>query len=203
MKGYIYNWLKHNPGIKGKIHFLLVKTHQARPRWWVKTFVIPFLIKKGKGAYINRSVRKDIFPFNDFYIGENTVIEAYSTLNNGMGSIKIGDNCIIGIGSVILGEITIGNNFGTGQYCIISGMNHNYEAIDKPFNQQGVYSDPVVIEDDVVTGSHVVILPGVRIGCHSVIAAGSVVTRSVPPYSMVAGNPAKLVFNFKTGERIK
>ena len=198
----IYNWLKENPRIKKKVHYCLVHPFRSRPRWWVRTFIMPFLIKKGKGAYISSKVRRDLYPFNSFQIGYKSIVEDYATLNNGMGPIRIGDNCIIGIGCIILGDITIGNRVGTGQYCIFTGLNHNYETLNTPFDQQGAYSDPIVIEDDVATGSHVIILPGVRIGTHSMISAGSVVTRSIPPYSLVSGNPAKVVFNFKTGKRV-
>ncbi|EKD30765.1 MAG: hypothetical protein ACD_77C00477G0033 [uncultured bacterium] len=202
MRERIYNWLKQNPGIKAKVHFCLVHPYRSRPRWWVRNFLMPFIIKKGKGAYISSSVRRDLYPFNKFEIGAKSVIEANSVLNNGMGNIKIGDNCLIGIGSVILGEIVIGNHVGTGQYCVFTGLNHNYESLNSTFDLQGTYADAIVIEDDVVTGSHVIILPGVRIGTHSVISAGSVVTRSIPQYSLVSGNPAKVVFNFKTGQRV-
>ena len=202
MRDRIYIFLNGNPKVKKFVHFCLVTSNRSRPRWWVRFFLMPFLIKKEKGSYISCSVRRDLFPFNHFILGEKSIIEKDVTLNNGMGSIKIGDNCIIGIGSVILGEIVIGNNVGTGQYCVFTGLNHNYESITKPFNQQGTYTDPVVIEDDVVTGSHVVILPGVKIGTHSIIAAGSVVSRSVPPYSYVAGNPATVMFNLKTGKKV-
>jgi len=198
----IYKWLKRNPQIKKTVHYCLVHPYHTRPRWWVRNFIMPFLIKKGKGAYIAPKVRRDLFPFNSFEIGVKSIVENYATLNNGMGPIKIGDHCLIGIGSVILGEITLGNHVGTGQYCIFTGLNHNYEALNVPFDMQGTYSDPIVIEDDVVTGSHVIILPGVRIGTHSLISSGSIVTRSIPPYSMVSGNPAKVVFNFKTGQRV-
>jgi len=198
----VYQWLKQNPEIKKKVHYCLVNPSRTRPRWWVRCIIMPFLIEKGKGTYISSSVRRDLYPFNKIKIGSKSIIEDNVTLNNGMGPIIIGDKCMIGIGSIILGDITIGNHVGTGQYCIFTGLNHNYESLNRTFDSQGTYSDPIIIEDDVVTGSHVIILPGIRIGTHSLISAGSVVTRSIPPYSLVSGNPAKVVFNFKTGQKI-
>lgn len=202
MKQRIYNWLNKNPKIKKKVHYCLAHPYRTRPRWWVRNLVMPFLIQKGKGAYIASTVRRDLYPFNTFKMGYRSIIEDFATLNNGMGPIIIGDNSRIGIGSVILGEIIIGNNVTTGQHCMFTGLNHEYESADIPLYQQGVYSDPVVIEDDVGTGANVIIVSGVRIGTHSYISAGSVVTRSTPPYSLIAGNPAKVVFNLKTGQRV-
>jgi len=199
----IYKLLNEYPGLKKKVHYCLVHPFRSRPRWWVRNFLMPFLIKRGKGSYISSTVRRDLFPFNSFEIGYKSIIEDYATLNNGMGPIRIGDHSRIGIGTVILGEITIGNYVSTAQHCMITGLNHNYEDLNTPIDLQGCYSDPVVIDDDVMIGANAVILAGVHIGTHSFIAAGSVVTRSVPPYSLVSGNPAKVTFNLKTGQRVK
>lgn len=197
----IYEWLKQRPEIKRKVHYCIVHPFKSRPRWWVRTFIMPCLIKKGKQARIARSVRKDLFPFNKFEIGKRSVIEDFSTLNNGMGKIIIGDNCMIGIGCVVVGDITIGNNVVSGQHCTFSGMNHNYQDLEVPIVNQGSYPLPTIIEDDVFFGSNVVVLPGVTIGTHSYIGAGSVVTKSVPPYSLVNGPAAKVTFDLKNGIR--
>lgn len=159
-------------------------------------------MKRGKKSFIASSVRRDLFPFNSFEMGYKSIVEDFATLNNGMGSIKIGDHSRIGIGTVVLGEITIGNYVTTGQHCVLAGMNHNYEDLDTPIDLQGCYADPVIIEDDVSIGAHAIILPGVRIGTHTYIGAGSVVTRSIPPYSIVAGNPAKVTFDMKKGVKV-
>lgn len=196
----IKQWLNDRPEIKKTLHYCIVHPYRSRPRWWIRVFINPFIIKKGRGAGIAFSARKDIFPFNEFKIGYQSIIEDFATVNNGMGSIVIGDHCRIGIGSVVLGEVLFGNYVVIGQNCLITGLNHNYELTDVPFDLQGSYSDPVIIEDDVATGANVVINAGVRIGTHSFISAGSVVTRSIPPYSLVAGNPAKVIFNFKEGK---
>ena len=71
---------------------------------------------------------------------------------------------------------------------------HNVSRIDVPMNQQGMEeSGTVVIEDDVWIGARVTILKDVTIGKGSIIGAASVVTKDVPPYSVVAGNPARLI----------
>ena len=63
----------------------------------------------------------------------------------------------------------------------------------KRIDEQGVSTKPVVIEDDIWIGANAVILPGVTIGHHTVVAAGAVVTKDVPPHSLVAGVPAKII----------
>lgn len=203
MKEAIYNWLNKKPKLKSKIHYCLVHPYRSRPRWWVRNLLMPFLIKKEKGAHIARSVRRDLYPFHSFYLGKRSIIEDFATINNGMGFIKIGDNCRVGIGSVIIGEISMGNNVVTGQNCMFAGMNHNYQDIDKPMDEQGVYALPIKIGDCVSIGAHVIILPGVTIGSHSYVGAGSVVTKSVPPYSVVSGPSAKVTFDLKKGIKIK
>lgn len=195
--------LSKYPGLKRNVHYCLVHPYRSRPRWWVRNLLMPFLIKRKKGVYISSTVRRDLFPFNSIEIGYKSIIEDYATLNNGMGPIKIGDHCRIGIGSVVIGEITLGNYVVTGQHCMFAGMNHNYQDIDKPMDEQGVYALPIVIEDCVSIGANVVILPGITIGAHSYIAAGSVVTKSVPPYSIVSGPAAKVTFDLKNGIKIK
>lgn len=203
MKDFIYNWLRNKPGLKRKIHYCLVHPFRTRPRWWVRNILMPFVIKKKEGAYIARTVRRDLYPFHQFFLGKKSIIEDFATINNGMGFIKIGDYCRVGIGSVLIGEITMGDYVVTGQHCMFAGMNHNYQDIDKPMDEQGVYSLPITIGDCVSIGAHVVILPGVTIGSHSYIAAGSVVTKSVPPYSVVSGPSAKVTFDLKKGIKIK
>ena len=83
---------------------------------------------------------------------------------------------------------------------VLSGLNHDYESIDEPIHNQGVSTKPIIVEDESWIGANVVVVPGVTIGKHSIVAAGSVVTKRVPPYSVVGGNPARLlkVYNFVT-----
>ena len=75
----------------------------------------------------------------------------------------------------------------------ITALNHNFSDAEKRIDEQGVNTTPVVIEDDIWIGANAVILPGVTIGQHSVVAAGAIVTKDVPPHSLVAGVPAKVI----------
>ena len=165
---------------------------KTRPQWWIRIFM-PFYIKRGKGSVIYRSVRKDIVPFNIFVLGSKSVIEDYSVINNAVGNLVIGSNTRVGIGNTIIGPVTISDNVNIGQNVTISGLNHNYEDPSKTISEQGVSTMPIKIENDVWIGANSVVLPGVQIGNHSVIGAGSIITKDIPPYSVAVGNPARIV----------
>jgi maltose O-acetyltransferase len=99
-------------------------------------------------------------------------------------------------------NIIIGDNVSLGPGTYLRSSNHSYFSLDKPINRQGHFARTVttgdgrkasiIIEDDVYVGAHSVILSGAKIGKGSVLAAGSVVSSEIPPYSMVAGNPARV-----------
>ncbi|MCT4589776.1 MAG: acyltransferase [Carboxylicivirga sp.] len=135
-------------------------------------------------------------PFNRFYLGNQSTIEDFCTVNNGVGKIYIGDDTRIGLGSVLIGPVYVGNHVRLAQNVVISALNHNYQDIELPISKQGVNTSEVYVGDETWIGANAVILPGVFIGKHCVIAAGSVVTKNVPSYSVVAGNPARVVKEF-------
>ena len=108
--------------------------------------------------------------------------------------LSIGNNSGVGINANIQGDITIGDNVMMGPEVAIYTVNHCTERIDIPMNVQGITPEkPVVIGNDVWIGTRVIILGGVKVGTGSIIAAGSVVTKSIPAYTIVAGVPAKVV----------
>ena len=112
---------------------------------------------------------------------------------------SIGDNSGIGIDAYISGKVCIGDNVMMAPECKIYTRNHCYERIDIPMNQQDVTVEkPVLIGNDVWIGVRVTILPGVRIGNHSIVCAGAVVTKDVPEYAIVGGVPAKVI-DFRRG----
>lgn len=107
--------------------------------------------------------------------------------------VSLGDYSGIGINARILGECTIGNYVMMGPNCTIYTWNHEFSDVTKPMMFQGFEDErPVEIGDDVWIGGNVTILPGVKIGSHSIIGACSVVTKDVPEYAIVAGNPAQV-----------
>lgn len=108
--------------------------------------------------------------------------------------ISLGDNSGIGVNALISSCVTIGNDVMMGPDCIILTANHCMERNGIPMRCQGHEEfRPVVIGNDVWIGARVIILPGVHVGDGAVIGAGSVVTKDVEPYSIVGGNPAKLI----------
>jgi acetyltransferase-like isoleucine patch superfamily enzyme len=185
--------IRNNPRLKKFFHWLLIPTNQARPRLWVRIFLNRFYHQKGKGVVIRRWVRMDVVPFNHFSIGNNSMIEDFTTVNNGVGDVVIGENSLVGLGNVIIGPVQIGNNVILAQNIVASGLNHNYDNISQPIHQQGVSVAPIVIEDDCWIGANTVVTAGVTIGKHSVVAAGAVVTKSIPPFSVAVGNPARVI----------
>ncbi|MDQ4141648.1 MAG: acyltransferase [Bacteroidota bacterium] len=190
--------IKDNPKLKNFVLWMLIPQNQARPRLWVKLFLNPFKHKKGKKATIRRNTRIDVMPFNNFSLGKNTTIEDFATINNGMGDVLIGDNSRVGIASVVIGPVKIGNYVILAQNVVMSGLNHGYEDITIPIDLQKCTTKEIIIEDECWIGANSVITAGVRIGKHSVVAAGSVVTKNVPAYSVVAGNPARVIKQYNS-----
>lgn len=125
------------------------------------------------------------------YCGKNVNIGKGARIDS---DISIGDYSGIGANSILDGSIIIGNNVMMGKECIILHHNHRFDRLDVPMSQQGFYeSKPVCIGNDVWIGIRVTILPGVMVGDHSVIGAGAVVTKNVPEYAIVGGNPARIL----------
>ena len=109
--------------------------------------------------------------------------------------LRVGKNSGWGVGCFINagGGVTIGDNVLIGPRVVIHSLNHVYKDASVLIRLQGHVAKPVVIEDDVWIGAGAVILPGVRVGRGAVVGAGSVVTKDVPAFGVVVGNPARLV----------
>jgi len=111
------------------------------------------------------------------------------------GRIKIGDRVNLGhqcmLDSTV--SITIGDDTMIGHRTIIIDSDHKYDDPDTPIVRQGYVAAPIVIGRDVWTGAHVVIVKGITVGDGAIIGANSVVTKDVPPYAIVAGNPARQI----------
>lgn len=198
----IATYIKSNQSVKNFVHWMLIPRHQARPRVWVKWFVNPFYHKKGKGVVICRRTRMDVLPFQPFQIGDYSTVEDFATVNNGVGPVTIGKNVRIGLGNTVIGPVNIGDNVIIAQNVVMSGLNHVYTDVTTPIQFQPVTVSPIVIEADCWIGANSVITAGVTIGKHSVVAGGSVVTKSVPPFTIVAGNPAKPLKQFNESSGI-
>jgi len=108
-------------------------------------------------------------------------------------NIRIGNNSEFGQRCLIYSGTKIGNDVIMGPDVKIYTKNHVISSIKTPIKYQGIEMKETIIGDDVWIGANVVILPGVTVSNHSVIAAGAIVTKDVPEYALVGGNPAKII----------
>lgn len=113
-----------------------------------------------------------------------------------------GSDCSMNSYSILSGDITMGNGVRIASHASLYGFNHGYAVTDVPVFRQPLTVKGIVIGDDVWIGANAVILDGVRIGSHSIVAAGAIVTRDVPAYSIVGGNPARLIRSRLAGETV-
>lgn len=183
---------KDNSKLKKFVDWLIMNQVETRPRWYIR-LLAPLYQHRGRHSVIHHSVRMDTPPYRQFRLGRYSVIESGACINNAVGDVIIGDYTRVGLHNTIIGPVNIGHHVNLAQGITVTALNHNFEDSEKRIDEQGVCTTPVVIEDDVWIGANAVILPGVRIGTHSVVAAGAVVTKDVPPHSIVAGIPAKII----------
>lgn len=183
---------KENPKLKRLVDWLIMNQLETRPRWYIR-MLAPLYQHRGRHSKIYHSVRMDTPPYRKFSLGDYSVVESFSCINNAVGDVVIGDHTRIGLHNTVIGPVTIGSHVNLAQGITITALNHNFEDKSQRIDDQGVSTDPVIVGDDIWIGANAVILPGVSIGHHSVVAAGAVVTKDVPPHSLVAGVPAKII----------
>ena len=183
---------KENPKLKSLVDWLIMNQVETRPRWYVR-MLAPLYQHRGRHSKIYRSVRMDTPPYRKFSLGDYSVIESFSCINNAVGDVIIGDHTRIGLHNTVIGPVTIGHHVNLAQGITITALNHNFEDKSQRIDSQGISTSQIAIGDDIWIGANAVVLPGVSIGNHSVVAAGAVVTKNVPPHSLVAGVPAKII----------
>ena len=123
------------------------------------------------------------------------VLHGYNFRNPADAGIKIGEDSLIGEYTVIRGQggVEIGNRVYTSPFTQIIAVNHVFNDPSRPFIEQGITAQGIVIEDDVWLGSGAIITDNVRVGKGAVVAAGAVVTRDVEAHTVVAGGPARMI----------
>lgn len=127
------------------------------------------------------------------FTGEEVTILKGVKFGSGL-NIEIGDYSSLNRDCWIANDTVIGEDVMMGPEIVILSGNHNFGRTDIPMREQGAPSrERVTIGDDVWIGTRSIILPGVSIGSHSIIGSGSVVTKNVPEWAIIAGNPAKLI----------
>lgn len=181
-----------NPRLKRWLDFLIMNQRDARPRWYIR-LLAPFYQHRGWGSKIYWSVRMDTPPYRRFSLGRKSVIESFCCINNAVGDVIIGDHTRIGIHNTIIGPVSIGSHVNLAQGITVTALNHNFADKTKNIGSQGITTKQVTIKDDVWIGANAVILPGITIGRHCVVAAGAVVTKDVPDNTLVGGVPAKII----------
>ena len=157
-------------------------------------------IKLHKGVYLDQGVYLHACP-NGIEIGENTIVmhgailHVYNFRGLPNAGIKIGKNSLIGENTIIRGQggVKIGDNVYTSPFTQIIAVNHIFDNPDIPFVEQGITAEGIIIENDVWIGAGAIITDGIKVGKGSVIAAGAVVTKDVPPHTVVGGIPAKVI----------
>ena len=148
------------------------------------------------GAEINCLSLQGIKLGNRVTIGKYAIIRPSNIYGGPIGEgLTMGNNSNIGPYNYIgcSGKITIGNNVMLAPRVSIYAENHVFDHPEILIRDQGVEKKEVIIEDDCWIAANSILLAGVTIGKGSVVAAGSVVTENVPPYSVVAGVPAKWI----------
>lgn len=157
-------------------------------------------IRLGRGAYLDQGVYIHACP-QGVEIGAGTlvmhgaVLHVYNFRDLPHAGIKIGQDSLIGEYTVIRGQggVTIGDRVYTSPMTQLIAVNHNFDDPTRPFVEQGITAQGIVVEDDVWLGSGAIITDGVRVGQGAVIAAGAVVTKDVAPHTVVGGVPARLI----------
>jgi acetyltransferase-like isoleucine patch superfamily enzyme len=158
------------------------------------------LIRFGKGVTLEKGVTIDGLSHDGIVLGDNVVIGPYSLVrasspsNLGAG-LQMGNNSAIDAYSFIgaAGTVLIGENVIMGQHVSFHAENHNYDRTDIPIKHQGTRRRGIVVEDDCWVGSNTTFLDGSHVGRGCVIAAGSIVRGEIPPYSVAAGVPARVL----------
>ena len=157
-------------------------------------------IRLGHNSYLDQGVYLHACP-NGIEIGDNTfvmhgsVLHVYNFRELPHAFIRIGSNSLIGELNVLRGQggITIGDRVFTATHVQMLAVNHVYADPNRPIIEQGITAEGIVVEDDVWVGSGAIITDGVTIGRGAVVAAGAVVTKDVPPHTVVGGVPARVL----------
>lgn len=157
-------------------------------------------VRLGKGVYLDEGVYLHACP-EGIEIGDNTLVmhhaelHVYNFRNLPHAGITIGRDSLIGEFNVLRGQggIHIGDRVYTSPFVQFAAVNHVFSDPTRPFVEQGITAQGITVEDDVWIGAGAIITDGVHIGRGAVVAAGAVVRDQVPPHTVVAGVPARIV----------
>ncbi|MFE0510977.1 acyltransferase [Streptomyces sp. NPDC058964] len=165
------------------------------------------MIKIGKGVTVGRGAVLDGLSRRGLVLGDNVTIGPYSIIETSGVVTDLGEGCVMGARSAIgshsfvgaAGGVWIGEDVIMGNRVSFHSENHVFEDTSRPIRDQGVTREGITIDDDCWVGANVTFLDGARVGRGCVIAAGSVVRGEIPPMSVIAGVPAKVIKTRKQG----
>jgi acetyltransferase-like isoleucine patch superfamily enzyme len=164
-------------------------------------------IRLAHGVYLDEQAYLHACP-GGIEIGERTIVmhgavlHVYNFRKLPDARIRIGSDSLIGEYSVVRGQggVTIGDRVYTSPFTQILAVNHVYKDPTRPFIEQGITAEGIVIEDDVWLGGGAIVLDGVRVGAGAVVSAGAVVADDVPPHTVVGGVPARIIKSINGSE---
>jgi acetyltransferase-like isoleucine patch superfamily enzyme len=159
----------------------------------IQTLSYPYLKIRLKKYFFNSYIHPtvSIQNFGKISIGHNSHIHKNTII---WADCKIGDVVIIGPHNAVYGIVEFGNHIMVSAGCVFSGGGHGFEDTAVPMqHQKNPSKGGIIIADDVWIGSNSTILDGVKVGTGAIVAAGSVVTKNVDPFTIVAGIPAQII----------
>lgn len=144
----------------------------------------------GENCYISPDA---VFSNATLRAGDDCIVAADALLRQ--AAVTMGDNCSINPMAYLQGEIQLGDNVRIAPRANLIAENHAHGDIFLPITRQGLTAEGITVGDDVWIGAQAIVLDGIHVGAHSIVAAGAVVTKDVPEYSIVGGNPARVLKN--------
>ena len=148
----------------------------------------------GKGSTIAQGLMLNGSRKQKIILGDNVSIGRYARLGNCSEGISIGSNTSIEQFATIIGNVTIGENNLIASYVSFIGGNHNLNPeLSNGYKHAALHVGGVIIGNCCWIGEKAIILSGVTLGDYCVVGAGSVVTKDAPAYSMLVGNPARII----------
>ncbi|MBC7252223.1 MAG: acyltransferase [Anaerolineae bacterium] len=161
---------------------------------------IPANIHLGRNVYLDygtylHACPQGIFIGDDTFVMHGSELHVYNFRGLSQSGIWVGRNCFIGEFSLIRGQggVHIGDYVLLAPRVQLLAVDHLYEDVTRPVIEQGIRGRGITIEDGAWIGGGAIVLDGVRVGRNSVVGAGSVVTRDVPPYTVAVGAPARVI----------
>lgn len=144
----------------------------------------------GKRCYVSPEAHIVADPNGNLHLGNDSFVagSAYIT-----GNVRLGHNCTVNPFATLRDNVQTGDGVRIGTYACLIGSNHGFDRTDIPIWQQPMSSKGIKIGNDVWIGAHSTILDGVTVGDHAIIGGGAVVTKDVPAYAIMGGNPARII----------